>query len=185
MLLPLKLICPKSKARRDGTALVFIQYCYSSDNKTLLNTEICIPPKYWLKKLDRISDDLPREYGKVASLNKELQRLFRLAEDIIGFALDKKTPDPVQFAKEHFHLHFDIATLQEKAEEVVQPKNNLDVFYQIDDYIKSKSRQVVPKMLNVYRNMRDTLRAFEEYRIATNESKEDKHITFDSFDLNF
>ena len=42
MLLPIKPICSASKIRRDGTSLIFIQYCLNTENKTLLNTEIGI-----------------------------------------------------------------------------------------------------------------------------------------------
>lgn len=35
MLLPVKPICPKNKVRRDGTSIIFIQYC-SLDGKSTL-----------------------------------------------------------------------------------------------------------------------------------------------------
>jgi len=54
MLLPITPICSQSKVRKDGTSLVFIQYCKNADDKTLLNTEIAIPPNFWHKKLKRI-----------------------------------------------------------------------------------------------------------------------------------
>ncbi len=41
MLLPIKLICPKGKTRKDGTCIIFIQYCGSKT--ILLNTGIAIP----------------------------------------------------------------------------------------------------------------------------------------------
>ncbi len=44
MLLPIKPICPKNKVRRDGTGLVFVQYCGADNKKLLLNTKIAIPP---------------------------------------------------------------------------------------------------------------------------------------------
>ena len=90
MLLPIKPICSANKIRRDGTSLIFIQYCMSAENKTLLNTGITIPPRYWNKKLNRISDNLPVEVGIPSELNKELQRQIRLAEDIISFAIDRR-----------------------------------------------------------------------------------------------
>lgn len=40
MLLPIKPICDPKNARRDGTSLIYLQYCYSATNRTLLNTEI-------------------------------------------------------------------------------------------------------------------------------------------------
>jgi hypothetical protein len=74
MLLPIRPICSKNKVRKDGTSLIFIQYCFTSDSKTLLNTELAIPSKYWNRKLLRVSDDLPKEYGDYKEINKELQR---------------------------------------------------------------------------------------------------------------
>lgn len=88
MLLPIKLICNATKARRDGTSLIFIQYCMNAEKKTLLNTEIAIPSNFWQKKNMRVSENLPSKFGIAEQLNRELQRQMRLAEDIIGFALD-------------------------------------------------------------------------------------------------
>jgi phospholipid N-methyltransferase len=59
MLLPLKTFCSATKVLRDGTSLIFIQYCKSETNKTLLNTGIGIPFNYWNKKLGRIAGNLP------------------------------------------------------------------------------------------------------------------------------
>ena len=51
MLLPIKPICSPRKIRRDGTSQIFLQYCYSATNRTLLNTGINIPPDCWNNKL--------------------------------------------------------------------------------------------------------------------------------------
>ncbi len=50
MLLPVKPICERKFVRRNGTSLIYLQYCFSADKRTLLNTEIAIPPAY-LEKL--------------------------------------------------------------------------------------------------------------------------------------
>ncbi len=50
MLLLLQPICPLSKVRKDGTSIIFLQYYRSEHDKTLLNTEIAIPAKFWNKK---------------------------------------------------------------------------------------------------------------------------------------
>src|SRR5690349_20930511 len=110
MLLPIRTLCGK-RERKDGTRLIFIQYCYSSDRRTLLNTEIAIPTKYWNIKHRRISTDLPPEFGNATSLNDELQRMLRLAEDIVSFALKNNINDPLSFVKETFQPHFDLASL--------------------------------------------------------------------------
>lgn len=176
MLLPLKPICPASKVRRCGTNLIFLQYCKNESDKTLLNTEIAIPPKFWHRKLQRIQTNLPPEYGDAKSLNEEVYRMFGAAEKIIEFAISNKLPDPVAFVKKTFNPAFDISDLQS-----LKPKDsivvNMDFFSQMDDYIKSKTRQVSPKMINVFNNMRDTLKYFEKFR--------KKPISFDNIDYNF
>jgi site-specific recombinase XerD len=177
MLLPIKPICKKALIRRDGTSIVFIQYCHSLEKRTLLNSGIAIPPNFWNLKRLRINADLPECYGNADNLNEQLQDSIRIAEDILNYALKKKIADPLTFLKNTFCPGFDLASLEEKAKEVEKPKVNLDLYFQINDYIESKRKQVTPKMLNVYRNMRDTLKAFELFR--------KQPIGFDSFDFNF
>ena len=177
MSLPIKPICKKALKRKDGSSIIFIQYCQSMEKRTLLNSGIAIPPNYWnLKKL-RINADLPETYGKAEALNEKLKGIIRVVEDIVGYAYTNNVKDPLIFLKKTFKPEFDISLLNEKAKEIETPKVNLDVFFQIDDYIKSKERQVTPQMVNVYRNMRDTLKVFQSYR--------KKPITFESFDFNF
>lgn len=181
MLLPIKPICERIKVRKDGTSLVFIQYCLSASNKTLLNTEIAIPPQYWHKKLNRVNDSLPKEYGNVEVLNKEIQRQIRLAEDIISYALEHSIENPAKFVKALFYPKFDITSLDKtaanKAKEIVTPKNNLDFFFQFDDYIQSKEKDVAPSTLSVFKNLKFVLERFQEFR--------KKKITFESIDINF
>jgi hypothetical protein len=51
------------------------------------------------------------------------------------------------------------------------------MYDQIDEYIKSKEKKVCKDMPRIYRNMKEHLKAFEEFR--------NKPITFDTLDLNF
>jgi hypothetical protein len=81
MLLPIKPICRTKKLHPDGTATVFIQYCYNATQRTLLHTGIKIPPAYWNKKQRCITKELPAVYGDHEALNKELTRIQRIAED--------------------------------------------------------------------------------------------------------
>lgn len=177
MSLPVKPVCKKSLVRKDGTSVIFIQYCHSIDKRTLLNSGIAIPPNYWNLKRLRINPNLPASYGDAERLNEQLQNVIRTAEDILNFAKRKKITDTLSFLKKNFTPDFDLAQLEEKAKADELPKINLDVFFQIDDYIQSKLKQVTPNMVNVYNNMRDTLKAFETFR--------KKPVTFDSFDYNF
>lgn len=109
MLLPLKLICERKFARRNGTGLIYIQYCFSAEKRTLLNTEIAIPPAYWNKKQSCITNNLPEAYGKVQHLNDELNRVFRIVEDLVSFALKNKISDTGNFVKKTFNHNFILA----------------------------------------------------------------------------
>jgi site-specific recombinase XerD len=179
MLLPIRPICNRKKIRRDGTCLIQIQYCYSAERKTLLNTGIAIPANFWTKKSLCISEKLPASFGTAQAQNAELKRMLRITEDIVEYAIKNKLRDPVAFVKDRFKPDFDVCSLgeQSKAAAINHPGINLDVFFQIEDYIQSKKKQVSPRMLHVYRNMRDTLKAFETFR--------GKPISFESFDFNF
>lgn len=163
--------------RKDGTSIIFIQYCHSLEKRTILNSGIAIPPSYWNLKRLRISAELPAIFGSHELLNERLQNTIRIVEDILFFAEKNEVKDPLSFLKKNFKPDLDISLLKEKAKEIETPKVDLDVFFQIDEYIKSKERLVTSKMIGVYKNMRETLKLFENYR--------KKPITFESFDFNF
>lgn len=179
MLLPVKPICKKSKVRRDGTSLICIQYCFSSDKRTELNTEIAIPPAYWNRKKLKVNADLPVAFGAAEEINQEIQRQKRLVEDVVAFAIQKQVKDPLKFVRTRYKPSLKISDLEEKFDQKERdvPVVNLDVFYQINEYITFKAKSVTPNMVNVYNNMRDTLKAFEVFR--------GKKITFESFDFAF
>lgn len=179
MMLPIKPVCKKGFVRRDGTSVIFIQYCHSIDKRTLLNSGIAIPPDYWNRKRLRIDNGLPAIYGNADELNQQLQQAIRAAQDILNFAVKEKMADPLTFLKITFRPDFDQATLTQKAKEAAatSPVTNLGLSFQIDDYIKCKTGKVTPGMLKVYKNMKDHLEAFQAYR--------KKPITFECFDYNF
>jgi site-specific recombinase XerD len=184
MLLPIKPICPFEKTRQNGTSVIYLQYCQNSDRKTLLNTEIAIPPKFWNRKLNRVMDDLPPEYGTAKSINLEIHRLYRMAEDIIKFAIRLNNLDPVHFVKQTFSPDFDINLLgigkpriEVKIESKKTEKINLDFFFQFDQYLKSKESAVSHGTMDVLRNLKSILEKFQDHR--------NRKIRFDQIDLSF
>jgi integrase len=207
MFLPIKPVCKSGCTRKDGTNLIFIQYCFNSEKRTLLSTEIAIPIKYWNKKSLSVSDTLPSNFGKASELNQQIRNLVRKAEDIIDLGVKYNESDLVSFLKNHFNLQDDISTIESRIVIRIDearknnPKTNLDLYFQIDDYIRSKTHKVCPGMLRIYRNMKAHLQAFEEFRKKNflnrpenlrkkkniEDSKEYKSltITFESFDLDF
>lgn len=182
MLLPIKPICERKYRRRDGTSLIYIQYCYSSENRTLLNTEITIPSNFWNKKRLSINENLPPAFGCVEHLNNELDRMIRLVQDIVSFATKNKIVERGAFVKKTFKPDFKISTLQSQdTSKIIEAsqvkKGNRNLYLQIDDYIKSKEKKVTKATLCVYNCMKEQLRAYEEFR--------NKIIMFESFDFEF
>lgn len=182
MLLPIKLLCDQ-RPRKDGTNAICIQYCYRPDKRTLLNTEIYIPSHYWNRKLSRISNELPKIYGSTEILNERLGLMLRMTEDIVSFTKKRDINDPINFLKKTFHPNFDTASLEDIVMDAESPKaksdnkTHLDIYFQIEDYIKSKEKKVCKDMPRIYRNMKEHLKAFEDFR--------GKQITFGCLDLNF
>lgn len=46
MLLRLKPVCDQKDIRKNGTSIIYNQYCFSETNRTNLKKEIAIPPHY-------------------------------------------------------------------------------------------------------------------------------------------
>ena len=176
MLLPIKLICKKTQSRRDGTAIIKIQYCYTSEKRTELPTEIAIPPEYWNRKSRRISDKLPEKFGSPTELNGKLQTMLRIAQDIVTFAISRKIADPLLFVKNTFRPDFDPQTLYENEKVVItQAQTNTDLFYQFDDFITSKKKKVSKSLLNIFNASKECILAYQHHTGTP--------ITFDSFDF--
>lgn len=168
---PLTLIVKKGKERKDGTCIVFLQYCYSDKQKPLLDTGVAIPPAYWNKKSRKISDSLPAEYGNIEALETILTTKFRKAEDMINEAFKRKV-SPVEFLKTNFPLAdtWQLSQLKEN-------KDELNVYNQFDNYKEERRSEVSKATLNVIGMAKHHLKSFEEYS--------NKPITFDSFDFDF
>ncbi|GEO11372.1 site-specific integrase [Segetibacter aerophilus] len=173
---PIKPVCNSRFIRKDGTCLIYIQYCFSHESRTLLNTAIAIPPEYWNQKKECVSDKLPEVFGAAEEINFELKRMMRAVEDIIDYGIKKKVPEIGKFVKKTFTPDFKISITQ-KVDLDKQGAANINIYDQIDEYSKSKEKKVCKDMPRIYRNMKEHLRAFEEFR--------NKPITFDSLDLNF
>src|ERR1700744_4939330 len=181
MFLPIKAIIDR-RPRKDGTAVISIQYCFSSDKRTLLFTGLAVPPRCWNRGLLRVSPDLPLDFGPAELMNLQLQKMVRKAEDIVSFALEQKMEDPVAFLKKVWHPDIEMASLSERARQLAkpvaeQPETNLDFFVQLDDYIKAKTRKVSTGMVRTYNVMKQRLLSFQKHR--------KEKISFSSFDYNF
>lgn len=86
----IKPVIKKGAIRKNGTALIFLQYCHDSEKRILLNTEIAIPPQFWNKRTSRIAESLPVQFGSVDKLQSTLTSKLRKAEDMVSYAVKQE-----------------------------------------------------------------------------------------------
>lgn len=182
MLLPLRLICTSNNVRRDGTSIIFIQYCYSSEKRTNLNTGIAIPAQYWNKKKQTILSSLPSLYGDVEELCSALKSKLRYAEDLVELAHKKNHGNKGAFVKKAFEQNLSVVQLQKnesllEALGTAKKKVSLDIYHQLDDYIELKKGKVSKATIHVYQNIKAHLKAYEQFS--------GKPVRFQSFDFDF
>ena len=100
---PIKLVMKKDKVRKDGTSLIFLQYCYSASKRILLGSDIGIPANYWNRKTCTILKTLPKEYGDATNLEDGLREKLRHAEKLVDYALKNANTCPLRFLKKNFN----------------------------------------------------------------------------------
>lgn len=151
-----------------------------------MSTGIAIPPQYWDKRQGYVLKTLPLSNGTAEHLNLELRRIYRIAEDLVVFIKQRKLPNPGQFAKNTFNPSLTTEDLEKCSIELKTQDvySNRDIFFQIDNYVKSKANKVTPVVLRTYRNMQTYLLAFQEYRKNLTANK-DYRIKFEDLDFNF
>ncbi len=176
MLLPLKAVI-LNKPRKDGNYVIYYQYCYSSDKRVLLSTDIAIPAQYWNKKRQCISKLLPKSFGNTDDLNTELLRLKKIIEAVIEYSKSIGESNIGDYVKQTFHPKLDISTLQGLSEAAPVHKREPDLFKEIEDYIQTKKKKVCAKGVCNYISLRDHLLAFQTFRKMP--------IKFTSFDYSF
>ena len=169
---PIKLIVRRSKVSKNGITPIALQYCFSAEKRVVLSTGISIPIHYWNKKTGRLSKDLPPDYGNVQELETALTQKLRKAEDMESYALKQRNTCPMKFLKENFNLESNWGF-----EQMSDKEKTLDVFYNIDEYAKSKQGSVKHCTINVINAMKAHLKLFEQHRREP--------VTFDSFDAQF
>ncbi len=182
MHLPIKAVCKLTEIRRDNTAIIGIQYCFSSKVRVKLDSGLSINSKFWNSKKCCISDTLPWSLGDFNELNKQLNGELRKAEDIISLAF-QRNENPAEFFKKYYKSDqsIEFVTNEIDANKRLERLNditfNKNIYFQIDDYIKVKTRKVSADMPRIYRNMKDHLQAFETFC--------KKPISFEILNLNF
>lgn len=175
MLLPIKAII-NPKPRKDGKNLIFFQYCYSSTNRVLLNTEIAVPKIHWNKKRQSISKSLPAEYGNAETLNSDLRRMLKTIETIVEHGIRNDVENLGNYVKGLFTPTFNADSLSEVPLNIIPVKRKVPkLFDQIDDYIKGKEKKVVSTA--VLKQMKERLLAYQAFS--------GKEISFSSLDYNF
>lgn len=178
MLLPIKTICAKRDIRKDGTSNIYIQYCYSPTHRTLLNTGIAIPPKYWNNRKRCVADTLPPTYGEVDALNAELMRMVHIAENLILHAQSTNIENIGDYVKATFRP--DLENFPATPVTAILPKTRSrtpELYATIDAYIQIKQRKVCEKAVATFKSMKEHLLAYQQHT--------KQKLTFKSFDYTF
>ncbi len=68
---PIKLIVRKAKVRKDGTALISVQYCYSADQRVVLSTGVLFQFSIGIKK----PEDYQKSYRLLMEIFTNLKKL--------------------------------------------------------------------------------------------------------------
>lgn len=94
----------------------------------------------------------------------ELTRLKRVVEDLVMYAIKRQLPDKGSFVRQSFLPTLQIATTEEKPSALVEQKaveqKKRDIYYQLDEYIKSKERKVSKATICVYKNVKGLCRIY-------------------------
>ena len=86
--------------------------------------------------------------------------MIRRAEDLVLLAKKVNHVDPILFLKQHFYSELSTKEIEEKLKNIqdesdeLKFSDNLDLYFQIDDYINSKLNKVSKDMPRIYRNMK-------------------------------
>ncbi|WP_243630302.1 site-specific integrase [Taibaiella soli] len=125
---------------------------------------------------------MPDTYGDVALFNKEIKRLYRLAEDLVEYACSMGIKDKLSYVKQHFKVDLDIEVLKEKESAAVIAQQmaiekKLDIYEQFDAFIESKRKKVSKGMLRIYGYVRERLKVYEVFR--------GNKVMFENIDYNF
>ncbi len=176
MKLPIKLICPKAKVRKDNTNIIFIQYCHSSEKRILLSTSIAIPYKYWIASKEQISKTLPIEFGDSVELNKELFVKSRNIENLIQTLKNEEANFDLQKLK-----NYDLNNIEKSINKVkikTQTKvTESDFWKHYDDFYLAKLQSISKGSCRSISTVKQRLLAFEKYTNTI--------ITFKEIDYNF
>ncbi len=91
--------------------------------------------------------------------------MVRVVEDLVEMAANQTQFEPIEFVKKYFKVDLDATAITQIGLKVQAKNNNknLDIYYQIDDYIASKVNKVCADMPRIYRNMKDHLKEFEKF----------------------
>jgi Arm DNA-binding domain len=167
MRIPIKALCEEKRTRRDGTALIYLQYFHDGEHRVFLNTKLAIPPEYWNKRRQCVKEALPTSGGDPATLNKEIYRQLRLASDLIIYTKEQGIVEKGDFVKETFSPTLDLEELirqRNQTEHLYVPggQKKMEVFFlQMDRYLKSLTPEKAAQMLKKLLMRRGNMRAFQ------------------------
>lgn len=149
-----KLIVKKKATKKDGTTPIYIQYSYSREKRTLLNTQKSIEPKNW--NFDK--GEIRRSYSDANALNAYLQMLKTRITNIVDTAITEKTEPTVEYVKSKF----DNEVLLKKPQGENESFQVLNLFQELERFIDVSSSRVTKGVVRQYKVLMKYLLQFRQ-----------------------
>lgn len=148
----IKLIINKKYLKKDGTTPIYLQYCYNSDKRTLIHTNIFIAPSEW--NFDKT--EIRRSVDNHTKFNDTLKLYKAQAEQIVRIANEKgikPTPEYVRMEFERF--------IKSNSEPIFNEDKSF--FSLFDRFCKDSESRIQKDSIKGYMALKNNLKAFEAY----------------------
>ncbi|MER0441562.1 phage integrase SAM-like domain-containing protein [Emticicia sp. W12TSBA100-4] len=147
-----KLIINKKHLKKDGTTPIYLQYCYTSDKRTLIHTSIFISPSEWNFE----KTEVRRSAENYVKLNDILKLYKAQTEQIIRLANEKGIKPTPQYVRMEFDRF-----LKADNKDIITDDNS---FYGLFERFCEESKNRIQKdSIKGYYALSNNLKAFEKH----------------------
>jgi len=141
-----KLVAKSKSTKKDGTTPIYLQYCYDSHKRTLINTGNYIDPKHWNFEKDVVR----KSYKDHESLNDDLEKELNKLKKIIKDALKEGIDPTIDFVKNRY-------------DNPVIIEDKLSYFEALDKFIEDSKGRVVNDVIKDYNSLKKHLNGFADF----------------------
>lgn len=155
-----KLVIKNKATKKDGTTPIYLQYCYDSEIRTLINTGEFIEPKHWNFEKDIVR----KSYEDFENLNGKLENKLNKLKNLILEAKNEGVDPTLDYIRNKYNNPI--------------AETSLEVIKQLEQFIIERKGLVSGDTIKDYNSLKKHLINYEE-------SRENLVITFKSFNKEF